>query len=607
MNAISQIWALSPQLRIPLVAWIVIVTGVGLWFMWRGWRGDRQRLARRCPICQSPIVEGLTCAACRFEARRERSLHYVRRNWSLIAGGFVIANFGMPIPAIELYSLMGYIELYGLGALGLAVPLVIAGLVIWVGGRPGGCRCPRCRYDMSRAAGLRCSECGYEASSRQSLYAPRRRSWALVVSVLLIVVAFALTQGAERVAPLIAAGFLLAAIRPLRQHRVWTRAWRVGATFVVVGLATHWSVFSTRVYEEGSALPAVPTTVLILGMWHLPEDWIWHHDSSLSDRLDGRMWTWQRELVRARSHAALRRVDSLRVGTRAHRMLRKFENDDFWAGPTPAGFGLVSFAARELAEAPSQEIMQLAAFSPFEYHPEAVEPHVNGLIENVLAGDIFTHWSAILLSMHPETLESTAPAIVDRLAQEHDEEALRRWRLTIRLILEDCTDETREVFLSALESVPEPSREILVASFAADSSGSPRVTAALLRLLRVQDPQAGHAAVSLAARGEAIDELIPLAFAGLESDAPGRALFARALGATGESLRPHAVRFADAVHDDDLDVVLAVVVWMEYLHEEHGFPLEPWLGALHAAARNEQLQREWGVFWVNEALKELAD
>lgn len=608
MDAIGQIWALSPQLRLPMVAWFTIVTGTGLWFMWRGWRGDGLGHVRRCPICGTQMTEGLRCPACRFESRRERSLHFVRRDWPLIAGGFVIANFGMPIPVIELYALVVDVDLNGAGALLLAAPLIIACGFLWVGRRSVGCACPVCRYDMSGADGLTCPECGHEAASRKALYARRRRWWALVVGLLLLVFGFAFTRAWEGIAPALSVALALTVVKPLTRGRFWSFSRRLCATILLVGLTTWWSVSSETVYEEESVLPVVPTSVLILGMWHLPDSWITTGESSLRDRLGKPMRGWQRRLVRHRAHAALRRVGSLVTATRAQYILLEFKNDEFWGGATPAGRGLVSFVAQGLAEAPNQRVVNLASFAPCVYHPESVEPFVGQLIENITTKEDprLVYWSAVFASTHPDVLEASAPALIASLAVEQHERLLQARYNVVRTILEDCSDETRALFLASLKTLPEHGRYVVIRAFVVDSSGSSDVTEALMQLVASDDLLAGDAAVSLALRGHRVEELIPLMFEKLEGDGPGRVKFALALSATGEALRPYAVRFADAVHDDDVEVVLAVIQSMRYLHDD-GFPLEPWQDALHAAAANEQLRGEWGMSWVREALEELAD
>lgn len=76
------------------------------------------------------------------------------------------------------------LSLFGGGLL-----LLVSGLALR--NRGGEQRCPKCRYDVSKAAQERCSECGYEWRSREELHRrPRRPSRLIAGSIALVLAAW---------------------------------------------------------------------------------------------------------------------------------------------------------------------------------------------------------------------------------------------------------------------------------------------------------------------------------------------------------------------------------------------------------------------------------
>lgn len=71
-----------------IVLWACSLAGRGLW-------GDRARGRRRCPACGRDVRRGLSCAACGYEAVRERDLRAPIRQWGLVGAGLALIPVGV--------------------------------------------------------------------------------------------------------------------------------------------------------------------------------------------------------------------------------------------------------------------------------------------------------------------------------------------------------------------------------------------------------------------------------------------------------------------------------------------------------------------------------
>lgn len=142
-------------------------------------------------------------------------------------------------------------------------------------------RCGRCWYDMEAVAesgSLICPECGLDAGTEAGLHRTRRR-WGVVW---------------------IAAGLLVVAMVTPRGAGV----------------------------ERGGVKALIPTTVMVMNVWRLPEAWVW--GTNFDDRwtLDERMkprvvWEWQRRWLKEIVDAELAAPTSMERVARAMRMSRQ--------------------------------------------------------------------------------------------------------------------------------------------------------------------------------------------------------------------------------------------------------------------------------------------
>lgn|GEM_PF-2006893 len=258
---------------------------LGLWglsLVWRGAFGERTRRGRVCPSCDAPVPVGrMRCEACGYESERERDFRARHRSLPLAAGGAVavVAAFGAFMFGLVVQSWFGSapmqftdgwgpIQYLSVGVLGFALVLAAWGVA---GERPRGRRrCPKCWYDMSALATMRCPECGHEADSTRRLYKPRRR-------------------------------------------------WRAVAAAVLIALGGVVGMYELR-YRRGGWVAVVPTTLLIAGLHHWPDEALGggvpgaQEDWSLRERVDDeRLWGWQSRWLDSRCRRIVQEPHSTRV------------------------------------------------------------------------------------------------------------------------------------------------------------------------------------------------------------------------------------------------------------------------------------------------------
>jgi hypothetical protein len=221
-----------------------------------------------CPACRAAVtVPGLQCQACRYEAhaRKEFWPRKVHKT-ALVAGilALLIAT-GCLLGSMSLAQMVSQQSwAASVGTLSAGLALGVLSLIAWaIYGEPsrGRKRCPKCWYEMATlavAGRFQCPECGHDAESNRGLMKRRRR-----------------TKLAIALIPLL--------------------------------LAALWMPLILRSIQRGPTA-LIPTPVLILGMWFLPERLITGvgqnvgppaNRDSLADRLVDRResYAWQRAWV----------------------------------------------------------------------------------------------------------------------------------------------------------------------------------------------------------------------------------------------------------------------------------------------------------------------
>ena len=212
----------------------VLASGVGVYLIWWGSRGDRSRGLPRCPQCSYDMrghvghswgmaavsgatsgtgPAGLACPECGYEVATAAELYPdQRRGWAVRSGAVVVVLTWVLLGALTLaehrmddWPWLAAVLLCGLAS----VPLVAGAALVWFGLRGDrggrGPRCPRCEQEMheqvygpapalSRSpeldqpvpAGLTCRACGHVSASPFVLLRPRRDRHRAVLGVALL-------------------------------------------------------------------------------------------------------------------------------------------------------------------------------------------------------------------------------------------------------------------------------------------------------------------------------------------------------------------------------------------------------------------------------------
>ncbi|MBU6414155.1 MAG: hypothetical protein KGS45_11855 [Planctomycetes bacterium] len=221
-----------PILTILTLVGLLVFWGVSL--IWRGLSRAKDIEGRRsCPACDEDMrgLTSLTCPTCKNCASTEADLRTRKPIRPAIVGGMISITLGLVILLGSSFLLSWLFEsdsyalristLASIGIMLIATALVTRGLY---GDRARGRRrCPACWYPI-RTSHLTCPECGHTVTSESHFFRTRRGGKLILLGI---------------------AAVLLASLPPL---------------------------FSG--FKRGGPVGFVPTPILILGMRHVPDEWL---------------------------------------------------------------------------------------------------------------------------------------------------------------------------------------------------------------------------------------------------------------------------------------------------------------------------------------------
>ena len=214
----------------------VLLSGLGGWLVWWGFRGDRSRGRPRCPACwydmrghvrsarnvlvapgqtSGGTVAGIACPECGCEAESPAEFYQDRRRWGRVRFGVVVAvlswalwaAWGLADPSSHDWPLLAKVIAYVLAF----APLVVGAALVWWGlhsdarRRRDMPRCPRCSWHMQKqvyepperpaesaraeqqgTAELACAVCGHVVDDPFALFRPPRRWRGVIIGLVLI-------------------------------------------------------------------------------------------------------------------------------------------------------------------------------------------------------------------------------------------------------------------------------------------------------------------------------------------------------------------------------------------------------------------------------------
>lgn len=245
---------LIPVLAILALSGVFVLWGVSL--IWRGMSRARATAEHRhCPACDEDMrgLDTLTCPTCKNTASAEIDLLTAKPIKPAIFGGIASIALGVIILFASSYVFSWVMEserlalspatLAGASIVLIAIAFIARG--IYGDRAKGRRRCPKCWYPI-RTDHLTCPECGNTAESASHFFRTRRSARLIVIG---------------------ACCLMLAVVPPMISS-----------------------------FIKGGVVGFVPTPILILGMKHVPDHWLYggspgaDEDLSLDGRLQNDSW-----------------------------------------------------------------------------------------------------------------------------------------------------------------------------------------------------------------------------------------------------------------------------------------------------------------------------